>query len=272
MIRDCVHSLSIGIFDSGVGGLTVLRHIKKKLPTDSYIYFGDTARYPYGNKSKKTVTRYSIENSIFLIDQDIDMLVIACNTSCSHALDRLKKTFKVPVIGVIDPAVLAAQEATRHGRIGVIATRGTIASGVYQRSLKAAMPHASVFAAACPLFVPIIEEQFSNEKVIRLVIQEYLKPLKAKKIDTLVLGCTHYPLLEDHIRQELGDEIAIINPAASVAEEVCRQKKLLPRKKSSSKKELFFVSDDPEGFRAIGEHFFGTCLPPIKKASFDFLT
>jgi glutamate racemase len=264
--------ITIGIFDSGVGGLTVLRHIKEKLPQDSFIYFGDTARTPYGSKSKKTIIRYSIENSIFLLDQDIDMLVVACNTSCSNALDRLEKTFKIPVIGVIDPAVQAARAATKTGRIGVIGTRATIASGVYQRALEAKIPHAAVYAAACPLFVPIIEERFPNEKIIRLVIQEYLKPLKANRIDTLVLGCTHYPLLEELIRQEWNDEIAVINPAASVALEVCEQKKQLQGKKSKQKKELFFVSDDPEGFRIIGEHFFGMSLPTIKKASFDFLT
>lgn len=267
MIEKDMSPISIGVFDSGVGGLTVLREIERLLPHDTLIYFGDTARCPYGPKGDKTIIRYSIENSIFLIDQGIELLVVACHTATALALNKLKATFSIPVLGVIEPAIEKACSSTRTGRIGVIGTRATIQSQVYQKEITSRHPEMEVFQEACPLFVPLIEEQFANQDVIRLIVREYLLPLKNKNIDTLLLGCTHYPLLETIIQEEMGSHITLINPATTCAEAVFSLKKSLPRKemtgtnKELSEKKTIFVSDDPKRFQKIGESFFGSPLP-----------
>ncbi len=256
-------TLRIGMFDSGVGGLTVLSEVKHLLPHNSFFYFGDTARCPYGGKSKSTITRYSLENSAFLHTLGIDLLIIACHTASALAIDAVQQQLSIPILGVIEPAITCALQATRTGHIGVIGTKATIASQVYEQKLKAAHPGITVTSLACPLFVPLVEEQFPNTEIIRLVVQEYLQPLKNKKIDTLLLGCTHYPLLRPYIAEEMGPEVSIINPAttcAQAAHTLCQQ--LTPHS-NEPLEDRFFVSDDPERFRHIGEHFLGYQVIPL---------
>ena len=186
---------SIGLFDSGIGGLTVLQQLVRALPDENYVYFGDTARLPYGEKSRETIIRYSIENSIFLLDKNIKMLVIPCNTATAFALEKLQKIFSVPVVGVIEPGAERAVEVSKNERIGVLGTRGTIYSQSYQKAILKINPSAFVLPIACPLFVPLVEENYVAHPSARLIVQEYLRPLKDQFIDTLLLGCTHYPLL-----------------------------------------------------------------------------
>ncbi len=267
--------IKIGMFDSGVGGLTVLREVERFLPTDSFIYFGDTARCPYGGKSNTTIIRYSIENSTFLIKQDIDLLIVACHTASSLALDTLTKTFNIPVLGVVRPAVALAAKVTQNKRIGVIGTKATIQSGVYQKELSDILSGAVVLAQACPLFVPLIEEQFANETISKLIVKEYLKPFKEEKIDTLLLGCTHYPLLERLIREEIGPDVQIVNPATACAQAALKIKgdAAVFTKQARSPGKIphqFFVSDDPHSFRQIGERFFGIELPVIQTVTSTF--
>ena len=261
--------LTIGMFDSGVGGLTVLREVKQCLPQHSFIYFGDTGRCPYGPKGESTIIRYSLESCAFLIDQGIDLLVVACNTASAIALNALQEAFDIPIIGMIEPAVRAVCESTTTARIGVIGTRATIASGVYQTQLYTHLPHAVVTAIACPLFVPLIEERFPHPIITQMIIHEYLHSFKEHKIDTLLLGCTHYALLQPLIEKELADTITVVNPAIpaaqivrKISEEFKNDENIQDRKIKD--KDSFFVSDDPERFRTIGEHFFGYPLPTIQ--------
>lgn len=255
----------IGLFDSGVGGLTVLKELIAAMPHESYVYFGDTARYPYGGKSQETITRYSIENSAFLIDQGAELIAIACHTATSLALDTLQSTFSIPVLGVIEPAVEKMIATTQNKRLGVIGTRATIASGMYQRELLAYLPDASITALACPLFVPLIEEQITSLEILRLVIKETLAPFKDKKIDTLLLGCTHYPLLAELIQHEMGPDVQLVNPAKTFTEKL---KKLnLPQSPKCESK--FFVSDDPARFKAIGEAFLGIPMGFVEQVSLN---
>jgi glutamate racemase len=256
---------TIGMFDSGVGGLTVLSEVKRLLPDDIFIYFGDTARCPYGGKSSSTILRYSIENSNFLHAKGIDLLVVACHTATAHALDTLKTLYKIPVVGVVEPAIEKAVQVTLNNKIGVIGTRATIDSQVYQKAISARLKQAEVFALACPLFVPLIEEQFPHRIITRSVVREYLNPLKEQGIDTLLLGCTHYPLLLDLIQECMGDEVKIVNPAEACAQSVFKLKEKLSTSNNCDEKKAhqFFVSDDPDRFRTIGEKFFGHPLLQI---------
>ena len=190
---------AIGIFDSGVGGLTVMHRVMEALPAENLIYLGDTGRYPYGNKSAETVTRYAIENAEFLLARKVKMLVVACNTMSAVALDALRKRVDVPVIGVIEPGARAAVDRTRNRRVGVIGTETTIASGLYTRALRALAPELEIFTRACPLFVPLAEEGWTDNEIARATVAAYLESIKASGIDTLILGCTHYPLLKKAI-------------------------------------------------------------------------
>ncbi|MFL5272631.1 MAG: glutamate racemase, partial [Anaeromyxobacteraceae bacterium] len=213
--------MRIGIFDSGVGGLTVQRAILDRLPGLDTVYLGDTARVPYGSKSPEVVTQYSLRNARFLVARGIDLLVVACNTASAVALPALRDVLALPVLGVVEPGAAAAARATRSGRIGVIGTPSTIASGAYQRAIVAARPDAEVLARACPLFVPLAEEGWTDpaDEVVRGVARRYLAPLRAARIDTLVLGCTHYPLLAGAIAAELPG-VTLVDSAAAVAVEV----------------------------------------------------
>ncbi|MBS0635012.1 MAG: glutamate racemase [Verrucomicrobia bacterium] len=251
----------VGLFDSGVGGLTVLKELIAAMPHKSYVYFADTARYPYGGKSQETIIRYSLENSNFLLEQGVELIAIACHTATSLALHELQKNLNIPILGVIEPAVEKMVATTKNKHLGVLGTRATIASGMYQRKLLEKLPDATITACACPLFVPIIEEQITSPEIIKLVVKETLAPFKGKSIDTLLLGCTHYPLLQKEIQEEMGPHVTLVNPAKTFAEML--QKHNLA--KSSTPELSFFVSDDPERFRAIGESFLGISMPHVKK-------
>jgi glutamate racemase len=207
----------IGVFDSGIGGLTVAAALMKHLPSEMIFYIGDTARVPYGGKSRKTVERYSIEIGGLLLAEEAKMIVVACNTASALAVPRMRELFKVPVQGVVTPGAEAALRATRNGRVGVIGTRATIASGAYERAIHAIDREAKVFSEACPLLVPLIEEGMFDDPITEQVIDRYLAPLCAEEIDTLVLGCTHYPLAREAIARAAGDGIHLVDSAENCA-------------------------------------------------------
>ena len=206
-------SAPIGAFDSGMGGLTVVKELMQQLPNEQIIYYGDTARVPYGDKSKETILTYARQIMNFLVDQGVKAIIVACNTVSAVALEDLKNEFDIPVIGVVKPGAKAAAETTRNNRIGVIATRATINSGIYKEFLCRTDPNISVFQKACPLFVPLVEEGWVNDEITDLIIHRYLDDMLKNDIDSLVLGCTHYPLLRDRIQMAVGDGINLVNPA-----------------------------------------------------------
>jgi len=251
-------SAAIGIFDSGIGGLTVMREIMATLPHEHLIYLGDTGRYPYGTKSADTVRRYSIENAAFLADKGIKMLVVACNTSAAVALDVLSEQLEVPVIGVIEPGARAAVKRTRNRKVGVIGTEGTIASGAYTRALKRLDPQLELYTRACPLFVPLAEEGWVDNAVARGAAALYLTSLKRSGIDTLVLGCTHYPLLADVIAEVMGDKVRLVDSARTTAEAI---RETLVRygllRRSGPGSASFFVTDTTDRFTKVAARFMG---------------
>lgn len=207
----------IGVFDSGIGGLTVVAELQRLLPAEQIFYIGDTARVPYGGKSRRTIERYSVEIAGLLLAEQAKLIVVACNTASALAVPRLKQIFNLPVQGVIDPGAAAAVRATRNGRIGVIGTRATISSHAYEQAIHALAPEAQVFAEACPLLVPLIEEGMFDDPITDQVLRRYLEPLLAEGIDTLVLGCTHYPLLSAAIARVTGDGVALVDSAKNCA-------------------------------------------------------
>ncbi|MBI5144602.1 MAG: glutamate racemase [Candidatus Omnitrophica bacterium] len=249
---------AIGVFDSGVGGLTVVKELIRQLPAEDIIYFGDTARVPYGIKSKETVIRFSIENILFLLKQEVKLICIACNTVSSVALPIIQNHFKVPMVGVLESGVREAVYATRNKRIGVIGTRGTIKSRAYEIQIKQLDPQVKVTAAACPLFVPFVEEGWLSGRPVLEVAQSYLKPIKKAGVDTVILGCTHYPLLKPVIREVLGKKVTLIDSAKQVAMEV---KNILAQEgllnKGRRGKQRFYVSDNPEWFSGLAKRFLG---------------
>ncbi|MCM8798706.1 MAG: glutamate racemase [Candidatus Omnitrophica bacterium] len=256
----------IGIFDSGVGGLTVVRELQKVLPQEKFIYFGDTARVPYGNKSPNTVIKFSLENIVFLLKQNVKLVVVACNTSSSLALPFIRQYFRIPIVGVVNPAVRESVYATRNMRIGVIGTRATISSGVYEQEIKRLAPTIKVFTQSCPLFVPLVEEGWWEGEVVLNIAQRYLLPLKEKTVDTLILACTHYPLLKKVIKEIMGEEVALIDSAREVAIEVRKileEENLLYQGKRKEKEIIYFVTDKSEAFREIGEKFLGGKIKDI---------
>lgn len=248
----------IGIFDSGVGGLTVQKAIIERLPGLDTIYLGDTARVPYGSKSPQVVTQYSLRNARFLAARDVDLLVVACNTASAVALPSLREALAIPVLGVVEPGARAAARASRSGRIGVIGTPSTIASGAYQRAIRAARPEAEVAVRACPLFVPLAEEGWTDpeDEVVRAVARRYLAPMLESDIDALVLGCTHYPLLKGAIAKELPGA-ALVDSAEAIAAEVCER---LGGDVGGASTHRFFVTDTPERFLMVAERFLGRAL------------
>jgi len=262
---------AVGIFDSGVGGLTVLRELTRVIPQEDTIYFGDTARVPYGTKSPETVTRYAHEITSFLIRRDIKLLVVACNTASAVALPSLKRHFPIPVVGVIEPGARRAVEVSRSGRIGVIGTAGTIRSSAYTRAIKRLNPQAEVLTKACPLFVPLAEEGWVDNQVARLTAQTYLQELKDAGIDTLVLGCTHYPLLKPVIAEVMGADVTLVDSAAETALTVAGilgQKKML-RPASETGNHHYYVSDIPAGFIRVGNRFLGGRLGDVYQVNLD---
>ena len=249
---------AIGVFDSGIGGLTVLHQIIETLPHENTVYLGDTARAPYGTKSMDTVLRYSYENSDFLVEKGVKILVVACNTSTAIALHRLKARLAVPVIGVIEPGVRRAIKSSKNKRIGVIGTEATIQSSAYTHALKSADPAVEVYSRACPLFVPLVEEGWTDNEVVEMTAKAYLKGFKQSGIDTLILGCTHYPLLKRAIRKFMGSGVRLVDSAEETAKEV--ESLLKGRsivRKNGKGAHSFFVTDAPERFIKVGHRFLG---------------
>lgn len=260
---------AIGIFDSGLGGLTVVKEIIKVLPGEDIIYFGDTARVPYGTKSKKTIEKFSVQDVHFLTRFNVKLIIAACNTSSSLALSLLKRTFKVPIIGVIEPGVKEAVSQSRTGRIGVIGTRATISSNVYQEALRKRRKDAKVFGISCPLFVPLIEEGWFNKDITKMAALSYLSPLVKEKIDVLILGCTHYPLIEGIIGEIMGSGVKLINSARAVAVEVNALLELYKLKRIDKVKPRyqFFVSDEVNLFKEQSCKFLGRKIVNVKRVN-----
>ncbi|NNF06197.1 MAG: glutamate racemase [Candidatus Eisenbacteria bacterium] len=245
----------LGIFDSGLGGLTVVRALAQHLPNESMIYFGDTARLPYGNKSKATVTRLSLEALRFLEHLQIKALVVACNSASALAIDTLHKEAQVPVLGVVDAGARAAAGKTQSGRVGVIGTRATIGSRCYETKLQDLDSNIKVAATSCPLFVPFVEEGWVDKAVTRQVAEEYLEPIRQAKVDTLILGCTHYPLLRELIQEVMGSEVTLIDSGEAVTTEVASLLKENSLSASSAPKHKFFVSDQIDQFQREAKRF-----------------
>ena len=253
MNRTQSHTAPVGVFDSGVGGLTVAREIMRQLPEENLVYFGDTARVPYGSKSRDNIIRYSRQIIRFLQTKDVKAIVIACNTASAQALDVVREETSIPVIGVIVPGARAAVSESVTKKIGVLGTEGTIRSQMYTKVIKEMDPEASVAGKPCPLFVPLVEEGFAKHKVTDDIIDYYLADMKESDIDTLILGCTHYPLLRSKIRAYFGDKIHIVNPAYETAMDL---KELLTESGLQNTRECgtpanyeFYVSDAAEKFK-----------------------
>lgn len=256
----------IGVFDSGLGGLTVVREIRRQLPGESIVYFGDIARLPYGTKSSAQIRKFSVENTEFLLQKGIKALVVACNSSSSAAFQVLKRRFPLPMVSVIEPAVKEALRRTRTKIIGVIGTTATIESRVYEEALHRKDPGVRVFTQNCPLFVPLVEEGWLDGGVTEKVVEEYLSPLVARKIDTLILGCTHYPLLVEKIRHFLGPKVELVDsarPTVGRLASLLEAKKLLYQGKKGSRFQIF-TSDLPRNFIHVGERFLGQKLPRVQ--------
>lgn len=261
-----MNAAPLGVFDSGIGGLTVAHALFERLPQESVIYFGDTARVPYGPKSPDTVRRYSAEILSYLLHRGVKAVVVACNTSTALALESLREHSPVPVLGVIEPGARGAVAASRSGAIGVIGTAGTIASGAYERAIRALRPDARVVSQACPLFVPLVEEGWFDHPATDLVAREYLRPLAAAGIDVLVLGCTHYPLLKPLLGRVLGAAVRLIDSAEETAAAVQREldTRGLEADGSRPPTHTFVVSDDEPHFRSIGARFLGERLQQVE--------
>ena len=256
----------IGVFDSGIGGLTVVHELLRQLPDESIIYFGDTARVPYGPKSPDTVRRYSREITAFLRDQGVKAIVVACNTATAHALEMLRAELPLPVIGVVEPGARAAVRAAGDHPIGVIGTAGTVASGAYERAIRALDPDVEIVARACPLFVPLVEEGWLSKEATRLVAQEYLEPLAHDHVGTLVLGCTHYPLLKPLIGEVVGRSVRLIDSAEETAAETARvlAEKGLRAPAGASVTHRFVASDAPQNFLRMGQRFLGESIERVE--------
>jgi glutamate racemase len=260
-------SQPIGVFDSGIGGLTVVRALTEHLPTENIVYFGDTARVPYGPKSPQVVREYALQDTDALLKHNVKLIVIACNTVSAVALDVVQKRAKVPVIGVILPGADAAVKATIKNRIGVIGTVGTILSNAYTNAIRQLNPGIKVFGQPCPLFVPLAEEGWIDHKATELIAKEYLFPLTLEKIDTLVLGCTHYPILRDIIDKILHHNVTLIDSGEATALAVKKMLKELNIENTSKLKPnlQFWVSDVPHKFTEIGERFLGNKLGKVQR-------
>ncbi len=260
-------SRPIGIFDSGLGGLTVFKAIRRLLPGEDLIYFGDTAHVPYGSKSTRTVTGFSLDIAGYLASRNIKLLVVACNTASSLALRAIEKKLDVPVIGVIEPGAHAAARATRSGRIGVIGTQATVSSRAYTNALKSIRWPIKVFEFACPLFVPLAEEGWWSKKVTAMTAKEYLKDFNRTRSDTLILGCTHYPLLKPVIKRIVGPKVKLVDSAESTAAWVYEKLKNGPRTGRGGVK--FIASDDPSRFKRLAKRLLGISIGRVEVRRFD---
>ncbi|MFT5207621.1 MAG: glutamate racemase [Candidatus Omnitrophota bacterium] len=257
----------IGVFDSGLGGLTVVKALLERLPDPSLTYFGDTARVPYGTKSQATIIQFSEENIRFLLTLDVDMIVIGCHTASSLALDRMRQLFDLPIFGVVDPGAKKAVESSKKSKIGVIGTKSTIESRAYEAAIHQNNPDIEVLGIACPLFVPLIEEGWLEGEVVQKIALEYLKPFKDSKIDTLILGCTHYPVLSPIIQGILGPQVQLINPAEETALTVSEHLSATPhlnRGRKEHNEVQYYVSDAPSHFQKMSARFLGAPAKVVK--------
>lgn len=263
---DDLRSRPIGVFDSGIGGLTVVGALRRHLPGEEILYFGDAARVPYGTKSPETVIRFSRESVTFLTRRGVKLLVVACNTASAIALTSLRGMVDIPLIGVLEPGVAAAAQCSRNRRVGVIGTEATIASGAYRKALAAADEGLSVYERPCPLFVPLAEEGWLSGEVPRLAAKQYLAPLLEEGIDTLILGCTHYPLLQEVIREAAGGSVTLVDSGEATAAETAallKQRGIMNPRQVGGKCTVF-VSDRPQRFKQIGAAFLGEQLEPVE--------
>ncbi len=265
---------SIGIFDSGIGGLTVVAEVARQLPNEEIVYFGDTARLPYGPKSTETVIQFAIQDSEFLLRQDVKMIVIACNTASAAALGELRDRYDVPIVGVIEPGALAAVSSTLNGKVGVIGTEGTIASHAYRESIRRLDREIEIVEQSCPLFVPLAEEGWTDREVTLVVAHEYLAPLRDAGVDVVVLGCTHYPILKQTVQKVLGPAVKLIDSAEETARDVAQILAEFDIVNDGGEKPAhrFFVSDVPHRFREQAERFLGAELPDVNVVTIDELT
>lgn len=258
----------IGVFDSGIGGLTVVKALRENLPGEDLVYFGDTARVPYGNKSRQTIERFAMESARLLLEHQVKMIVIACNSSSAFALQSLRASFRLPILGVIEAGAKRAVQITENRKVGVIGTHATVVSGAYEQVLERLNSRIKVFSQSCPLFVPLVEEHWLYDEVTFDIAKRYLNPLKKTGIDTLILGCTHYPLLSDVIARVMGEEVRLVDSATSMAmevERVLREKNLSNSQSGREGEVRYFVSDDPEKFIEIGEKFLGEKVNRLEK-------
>lgn len=261
----------IGIFDSGIGGLTVVRAVREMMPNESIIYFGDTARVPYGNKSPETVQEYSLQITEFLMKHDVKIMIVACNTATALALSTLQQKFDFPVLGVVKPGVEAALKTTNNKKIGVIGTIGTISSEVYRKELEKIDKSVKVTSQACPLFVPLAEEGWTDKEATKLIAEEYLSDIKKTKVDTLILGCTHYPLLKNIIQEAMSADVKIVDSAHAMAINTLNELKnynLLTDRKAKGDLRLF-VSDLPARFEVVAKRFLGEEISNVEKIHLD---
>lgn len=266
-------SAPIGIFDSGIGGLTVAKRVMSILPNENIIYFGDTARVPYGSKSNSTVIEYSIQDAQFLIKKNVKLIIVACNTASSVALDTLREKFDIPIIGMIEPGANLALETTKNGKIGVIGTNATINNKAYSEKLKTLDSKIKVFEKACPLFVPIAEEGWLDHAATKLIAKEYLQDFIDNDVDTLVLGCTHYPLLATTIQEIMGEKVVLIDSgfAASLQVENHLKGRGIRNDSVQLGQKEFYVSDLPDKFKSVAERFLGSELTHIEKIDVESL-
>jgi len=264
-----VNTKPIGVFDSGIGGLTVVRALTQRLPHENIVYFGDTARVPYGPKSAQVVRDYAAQDVDFLVSQGVKMVVIACNTVSAVALDVVQKRAGVPVVGVIQPGASTAVAASKRKRIGIIGTEATVGSGAYAHAIRQLDPSVLAFARACPLFVPLAEEGWMDHAATRMIAKEYLFPLTQEKIDTLILGCTHYPVLRAAIQHAVGQDVMLIDSgeaAAGAVAELLERERL--KNMSPDRPNLqFHVSDIPAKFAEVGERFLGHTMGRVHRVS-----
>lgn len=265
---------AIGVFDSGVGGLTVVRALMERLPFENIVYFGDTARVPYGVKSVPTICHYATEIAQFLLQERVKLLIIACNTMAAVARQVIEDLSPVPVLDVIDAGAHGAVQATRTKNVGVIGTPATVNSNAYARAIHGYEPGARVFSQACPLFVPLVEEGWLDHPVTRLTAQEYLKPVLAQHVDTLVLGCTHYPLLKPLLQSEAGADVKLVDSAETMADRTAAllHDLNLARPARTAPEYRCYVTDVPLRFQGVGERFLGRSLPNVRVVSLESAT
>jgi glutamate racemase len=261
----------IGIFDSGIGGLTVVKELKKQLPNEQLIYFGDTARIPYGTKSKELIRQFAVEDAQFLMQFDIKLLIVACNTASSLAIGTLREHFSLPIVGVVKPGARAAAEKSKNKRIGVIGTPSTINSGAYAEEIRKQIKTNDIYSQACPMLVPLVEEGWLDGEITRLTLEKYLKNLINKDVDTLILGCTHYPLLKSSIEKVTQGRMALIDSGLETAKRVKEilLKENLANDGAKESDDLYFVSDNPQKFQKIGSMFLGEELANVRRIDFE---